>query len=113
MERSVIWDGLTPGYAALHPGYQVATSLAPVARRDRTTLISLGIQKLVRFAKIRHRIRQQPLFTGIIIPWYKAKVVAVPRPSNVNVDTKEAGGTPALPGLRRRHRFRGLLLSLP
>src|SRR5712671_7446410 len=55
MERSVIRDGLTRDYAALHPGYQVATNLAPVMRRDRTALISLGIPKLVRFAKIRHR----------------------------------------------------------
>jgi hypothetical protein len=30
MERSVIRDRLIPDYAALHPGYQAATSFAPL-----------------------------------------------------------------------------------
>jgi hypothetical protein len=57
MERSGIPGWPNADFAALHPGYQAARTLAlsgadrTLSRADRTALISLGIPKLVRFAK--------------------------------------------------------------
>jgi hypothetical protein len=56
-------------------GYQAATDLA---HRNRTALISLGIPKLVRFDKIRHRSVANCTLLVFLYLRREPKVVAVP-----------------------------------
>jgi hypothetical protein len=58
-----------------HAGLSAGTGHATQKPLRGATLISLGIPKLVRFAKIR-----RPRLAGILMPLSEAKVVAVPRP---------------------------------